>query len=115
MARTQSEDTTTARNDGELGWVARYEIALEREEAIFALAEPGDISDPVSSGNGFYIYKLLDSSDAKFVPESRRDSIRNVGFDRWVDEQMEGAEIWIDGAPGTGTAAGDGGGSPTPG
>ncbi len=115
VARAQSEDTTTARNDGELGWVARYEIALEREEAIFALAEPGDISDPVSSGNGFYIYKLLDSSDAKFVPESRRDSIRNVGFDRWVDEQMEDAEIWIDGAAGTGTPSGDGGGSPTPG
>lgn len=114
VARAQSEDATTARNDGELGWVARYEIAPEREEAIFALAEPGDISDPVSSGNGFYIYQLLDASDAKFVPEARRDSIRNVGFDRWVDEQKAGAEIWIDGVA-TGTAAVDADSSLPPG
>ena len=104
VAAAQSEDATTARNDGELGWVARYEIAQEREEAIFALDEPGDISDPVASGNGFYIFKLLERSDAKFVPEARRDTIRNVGFNRWVDEQKEGADIWIDSSLGGSTA-----------
>lgn len=98
VATAQSEDATTARNGGVLGWVARYETAPEREAAIFALEEPGDISDPVSSGNGFYIFKLLNSSEARFVPESRRDTIRNIGFDRWVAEQKEGASIWVDGA-----------------
>lgn len=98
VATAQSEDATTARNGGVLGWVARYETAPEREAAIFALEEPGDISDPVSSGNGFYIFKLLNSSEARFVPESRRDTIRNIGFDRWVAEQKEGASIWVEGA-----------------
>lgn len=109
VARDQSEDATTARNGGELGWVARYETAPEREAAIFALAEPGDISDPVSSGNGFYIFKLLDSSEARFVPESRRDTIRNIGFDRWVTQQKESASIWVDGATDTSATSGTSG------
>ena len=96
IAADQSEDPNSAREGGSIGWLARYETAPEREAAIFALEEPGDISEPVTSGNGLYIYKLLDSSEARFLPESRRETIRSIGFDRWVTEQKAGSQIWVD-------------------
>ena len=96
VAADQSEDPNSARKGGDIGWVARYELAPEREAAIFALEEPGDISDPTTSGNGFYIFKLVDRADAKFVPEARRTTIRSIGFDRWVTERKAEADIWVD-------------------
>ncbi len=104
VATAHSEDATSARKGGDIGWVARYEKDPELEAAIFALGVPGDISDAVSSGNGYYIFKLLDTSDARFVPETRRDTIRNVGFQRWVTEQKAGADIWVDPSAGTATS-----------
>ncbi len=96
VAADQSEDPNSARKGGDIGWVARYELAPEREAAIFALEAPGDISDPITSGNGYYIFKLVDRSDAMFVPEARRKTIRSIGFDRWVTERKAEADIWVD-------------------
>jgi parvulin-like peptidyl-prolyl isomerase len=97
MARQISEDAPTATKDGELGWVAHYELDPALEQAIFALDKVGDISDPVAlSGGGTYIFKLLEVSESRAVPDDRLKSIRSSGFARWLAEIKRPAEVWID-------------------
>jgi parvulin-like peptidyl-prolyl isomerase len=96
LALQHSEDVTTAREAGEFGWVAHYQFDRQRDEAVFALDEIGEISDPIVTGAGIYIYKLLDTSDARFVPERDRSQIASSGFSRWLDELTEQADMWVD-------------------
>jgi len=97
VARQVSEDAPTATKDGELGWVAHYELDPALEQAIFALDKVGDISDPVAlSGGGIYIFKLLEVSESRAVPDDRLKSIRSSGFARWLAEIKRPAEVWID-------------------
>ena len=47
VALAESEDVTSARKNGELGWVIHYQFDAVRDRAIFDLTEVGEISDPV--------------------------------------------------------------------
>jgi parvulin-like peptidyl-prolyl isomerase len=96
LALVYSEDATTAQDGGELGWVVHYQFDATRDTAIFDLTEPDQISDPVVSDGTIYIYKLLDSSEGRFVPESQRSQIGESGFRRWLEELKDRAGIWID-------------------
>lgn len=96
LALVYSEDAATAPQGGELGWVVHYQFDATRDTAIFDLTEPDQISDPVVSEGTIYIYKLLDSSPARFVPESQRTQISESGFRRWLEELKDRSGIWID-------------------
>ncbi len=97
VAGQVSEDAPTAAKQGELGWVAQYELDPGLEDAIFALDNVGAISDPIAlSGGGTYIYKLLEVSKSRAVPEARLKAIRSSGFERWLADIKRPAKIWID-------------------
>jgi peptidyl-prolyl cis-trans isomerase SurA len=96
VAEAESEDVSSAREGGDLGWIIPYQLDAARDEAVFALTDPGEISDPVVTGAGIYIYKLLDSAEMRFVPESQRDSVGSSGFSRWLDEMRDAAGVWVD-------------------
>ena len=96
VAEAESEDVSSAQEGGELGWVVHYQYDAARDEAIFGLTEPGEISDPVVTGSGIYIYKLLDSADQRYVPQQQRDQVATSGFNRWLDEMREEAGVWVD-------------------
>jgi parvulin-like peptidyl-prolyl isomerase len=98
LAAQHSEDSATAQDGGELGWVARYELTRAQEDAVFGLAEVGDVSDVVDGGaEGIVIYRLLETSESEEIPEERLDQIRANGFERWLDEVVrDGVETWID-------------------
>jgi peptidyl-prolyl cis-trans isomerase SurA len=106
LAREQSEDITTAREGGDLGWVLHYQHDAARDQAIFDLTEVGEISEPVVTPNGIYIFKLLDTSESRYVLEAQRTSLGSTGFNRWLEELKDEALIWIDPelAPATTTA-----------
>lgn len=106
LAKEQSEDTITANKGGELGWVIPYQFEAPRETAIFDLTEPDQISDPVTTDSGIYIYKLLATSESRFVPESQRTQIGTSGFTHWLDELKDRAGIWLDPELAPATAAG---------
>jgi parvulin-like peptidyl-prolyl isomerase len=98
LAMQQSEDTATAQDGGELGWVAHYELTRAQEEAVFGLEAVGDISDVIDGGEtGIAIYRLLEISESEEIPTERLDQIRANGFERWLDEVVRnGVETWID-------------------
>lgn len=76
LAREYSEDASVSRNDGDLGRFQRGRMVPEFEEAVFAMDEPGAISDPVQTEFGFHVIRLQDRSEGGVRPFERvRDQI----------------------------------------
>lgn len=59
MAKKYSEDPSSAKNGGDLGFVKRGVFYPEFESAAFAL-QPGELSDVVETPVGFHIIQLLE-------------------------------------------------------
>ncbi|MEP7082070.1 MAG: peptidylprolyl isomerase [Chloroflexota bacterium] len=93
-----SEDHETAREGGELGWVAPYQLQEQPEHAVFALTEVNEISDPVDLGTaGISIYQLLESSESREVEADRLEEIHATGFERWLTEEVRSSVLtWVD-------------------
>jgi parvulin-like peptidyl-prolyl isomerase len=106
MAKDQSEDATSAAKGGDLGWVIPYQFEKARMDAIFKLTKPDEISDPITTASGIYIFKLLATSELRWVPTEQLASVRQTGFDRWLGEVRDRAATWTDpqfvAAPSTG-------------
>ena len=79
-----------------MGWVVPYQFENERQDAIFALTEPGQISEPLVTAEGIYIFKLIDSAELRFVPQEQRERVAGSGFSRWLVELEEDAGVWVD-------------------
>jgi parvulin-like peptidyl-prolyl isomerase len=94
LAREQSEDASSALKGGELGWVIPYQFEEERIDAIFSLTKVGEISEPIETTSGFYIFKLLRSAELRWVPARQLDSVRQGGFNRWLAEIRDAAATW---------------------
>ncbi|MDH4334858.1 MAG: peptidylprolyl isomerase [Chloroflexota bacterium] len=96
LAKEQSEDSSTAAKGGELGWVIPYQLEADQSHAIFEMTTPDQISDVVETGNGFWIFKLADTSDLRWVPKQQIERVRQSGFTRWIAEVRSGSQIWVD-------------------
>jgi peptidyl-prolyl cis-trans isomerase C len=66
LARELSDDEGSGARGGKLGAFGRGAMVPSFEEAVFALREPGELSDPVKSRFGYHIIKLN-----KYVPEKQ--------------------------------------------
>jgi parvulin-like peptidyl-prolyl isomerase len=97
VAEANSEDASTRTKGGNAGWVARYEEVPDREAAIFALQDVGDISSaPVVVGNQIWIFKLLNSLELRGIDDNRINTIRATGYPNWYDELKAEGQIWTD-------------------
>lgn len=78
LAQELSEDTATARRGGELGPVQPGSLDAQFEAALFALQQPGDVTEVVESDFGLHLIQLLAKQDAE-VPSfaSLRDELRS--------------------------------------
>lgn len=57
LAREHSDDTASAEEGGDLGWIERGMFVREFDNTLFAL-EPGQVSEPVRTGFGWHVLKL---------------------------------------------------------
>ena len=98
MATRVSQEYETAREGGELGWVAPYQLDQALEAAVFGLADVGDISEPIDDGStGITIYQLLETDDDHEIPDDRLEQIRTNGFDRWLEQEVRApVQTWVD-------------------
>lgn len=58
LAEAVSEDPGSAAQGGDLGFVGEGVFDPAFEEALFALEEPGDVSDPVATEFGYHLIQL---------------------------------------------------------
>ena len=107
VAERVSEDHATAREGGELGWVAPYQLDEPLEEVVFGLDEVGEISEPHDAGaDGITIYQLLELSESREIEDDRLEQIRSSGFERWLEQEVRApVETWIDPQFSSSTAA----------
>ncbi|GAA5218934.1 SurA N-terminal domain-containing protein [Corallincola platygyrae] len=59
LAKTNSIDTFSGENGGELDWFERGTYGEEFDDAAYELANVGDVSAPVETSNGIHLIKLL--------------------------------------------------------
>ena len=107
VATQVSEDYATAREDGELGWVAPYQLDEPLEEVVFGLTDVDEISEPYDAGTGgITIYQLLELSDSREIEDERLEEIRSSGFERWLEQEVRApVETWVDPQFASSTAA----------
>jgi len=63
LAREHSQDSSSAKAGGDLGYIARGAMPEPFEDAAFAMAAAGDISEVVESDFGYHIIQLADIKD----------------------------------------------------
>lgn len=68
LAQEYSEDEGSSEAGGALGFFQRGKMVPSFEEAAFALAEPGDLSEPVKSRFGYHIILLKERQPAGPIP-----------------------------------------------
>ena len=96
LARKLSQDATSARRGGVVGWVAKNQLVKEFEEAAFAL-QPGEMSQPVLSPYGWHIIMMKERKEFEpfdFHKESilkylEQRGIRNSISDRKIEEMVK--------------------------
>ncbi len=64
LAAILSEDTTTAKNGGHVGWTERGDLLSSYENVAFSL-NPGEISRPVKTRYGYHIIRLEERREEK--------------------------------------------------
>lgn len=96
LARKLSQDASSARRGGVVGWVAKNQLVKEFEEAAFAL-QPGEMSQPVLSPYGWHIIMMKERKEFEpfdFHKESilkylEQRGIRNSISDRKIEEMVK--------------------------
>jgi parvulin-like peptidyl-prolyl isomerase len=92
LARERSLDLATKDNGGDLGWFPRGMVAVELENAAFAL-QPGQISAVIRLGEGYHIIQLVEREVAyPLSPEVQLD-LRLAVFDEWLAAKRGSAAI----------------------
>jgi peptidyl-prolyl cis-trans isomerase C len=92
LARDSSQDPSTARQGGDLGYIARGEMPQAFDDQAFALA-PGQLSGLVSTPYGFHIIKVTERRGAGYLPlDEVRDRINAVLM---KDERQQRQAAWV--------------------
>lgn len=101
LARDNSESETAA-DDGLVGWIAKGQLDLAQEAAVF-LPKVGDASDPIEvKSDGIYIYKVLE--EATRTPSGDQlETLEASAFSNWYGEKKAEFDIEYFGSASTGT------------
>ena len=68
LAESESEDTFSGQEGGELDWFESGVMAPEFDAASFALVNNGDVSEVVKTEFGYHLIKLLDVQESQAQP-----------------------------------------------
>jgi len=88
VAREMSDDSGTALNGGELGWVRPGQTVPAFEEAMREL-DVNQISQPVRSQFGYHVIEVEERRRQNVTQESQREQVRQAIFQRRANEELE--------------------------
>ena len=79
LAKTYSQGAK-AKEGGDFGFIEKGQMRDDFEKVIFAL-KPGEVSDPIKTDTGYYIFKVDEKKDSYLRPLSEaRSDIENIIF-----------------------------------
>lgn len=99
LAREFSVDTGSGAAGGDLGWFGSGVMVAEFEAAVFALENPGDITQtPVQSQFGYHIIQLIAKQDRPLSADQYA-AAKDAAFQEWLDTireeySVETFDIW---------------------
>ncbi|WP_342718535.1 peptidylprolyl isomerase PrsA [Bacillus paramycoides] len=94
LAKQESQDLLSKEKGGDLGYFNSGKMAPEFETAAYKL-KVGQISNPVTSPNGYHIIKLTDKKDLKPYDEVK-DSIRKHLEEERISDPIFGKKLLQD-------------------
>lgn len=102
LAAEYSDDTGTASQGGDLGWLARGTLSDAFEEALYGIEEVGSVTGPVDTDFGLHVIRLDDVREGRVEPfESVRGELREElstrrAEDRFFDRANRLADLAFD-------------------
>ena len=91
LAKSNSDDTASAVEGGDLGWTTPGQMAPEFEDAMNATAI-GEISPTFRTPFGWHILKVENRRQYDSTDEFRRNKAREIITKRKMEEELE---LWI--------------------
>ena len=88
LARTQSDDRSSALQGGDLGWVSKGQMVPEFEEVMLA-SDIGTLSSPLHSQFGWHILQVLDRRKYDGTDEIKRAKAREALTERKREEAFQ--------------------------
>lgn len=87
VAKKYSDDAETKEKGGEVGWIARgMTIDPTAEERIFA-TEAGKHAEPVSLGQVWTVYKVLERDPARELEAKQKETIQSNAYPYWLQRK----------------------------
>ncbi|MEX2524164.1 MAG: peptidylprolyl isomerase [Gammaproteobacteria bacterium] len=88
LARGHSNDTVSAADGGDLGWVSPGELVPEFEEVMGSL-NPGEVSEPFQTQFGWHIVQVLERREHDSTEDIKRARAREAIRERKLEEARE--------------------------
>lgn len=86
MAKQYSDDTVSATQGGDLGWISKGMTDPAFEAKLFSMSQKGAISDRVETGFGYHIIQLDDIKSAKADSfETRKPELARAAQQQEID------------------------------
>lgn len=94
LAQTQSLDKNRGAHGGDLGWLPQNAGLLPEavEEIAFSL-QPGEVSGPIQTSQGFYIIRLEARESERLLTSSMLQLLKKQIFSAWLQEKRASALI----------------------
>ena len=85
LATEYSNDQLSNKKEGDIGWVSRFDLSKNISDIIFNLENINDISEVLSTEQGFYIFKLDNIQEAKV---KKFKEVKNIVKRDYEDSQI---------------------------
>lgn len=92
VARRQSKDDESSKQDGDMGWLPKGVMGPQFDEVAFALPT-SRISEPIVLPKGVWIIKALDRAEARQVEGKARELLRNKAVEDWFQEESKANKV----------------------
>lgn len=98
LAREHSDDPGSSDQGGDLGWIEPDDMIEGFEDALYALEEAGDVSEPVETRFGWHIIRLEDirPPEGMSFEEAREEILEDYEMRQREELYMEMSERMID-------------------
>ena len=98
LARTYSEDAGSADQGGDLGWIEPGFMVQAFEDALYGLTLAKPLSDPVQTGFGWHIIRLVDirPSEGMSFEEAREILLQDYIAEQQDRQYLEQADRLVD-------------------
>lgn len=88
LARDHSDDRSSAREGGDLGWFGPGDRTPAFQQVVEGL-EPGQVSEPFRTPQGWHLVEVLERRERSDVEQYRRARARQALYRRQVEEEVQ--------------------------